>query len=56
MGEELDRKLDEAKYDMYEACKSLLEWGYPRGYGIYQWFTDMEKLVAKVEGNEKPTD
>ena len=26
MGQELDKRLDEAKYDMYEALKELRDW------------------------------
>ena len=51
MGEELDRRLDEAKYDMYEALLSLVgDWVITNGKRV----TDntkrqVYKALAKVE-------
>ena len=57
MGQELDRKLDEAKYDLYEALKELLEWAelsYSDDTGIWADKYDpaivkTKKVLAKVE-------
>lgn len=57
MGEELDRKLDEAKYDLYEACKqALIHSEIPTDAIPLHVIKQLEQALAKVEGNEKPTD
>ena len=49
MGAELDRKLDEAKYDLYYALKELLD---TVRRGEPQWLARLkaDKAIAKVEG------
>ena len=45
MGQELDKRLDEVKYDMYEICEYLAKNGWNA-----QVSEDAQKVIAKVEG------
>lgn len=54
IGEELEKRLDENKYDLYEACKIAKAFFESQGYG----YTTQRKLeykiicevLAKIEG------
>lgn len=52
MGQELDRKLDENKYVMYEACKKLVEWDASNDDArlISEACSFARVALAKVEG------
>lgn len=51
IGEELERRLDENKYELYEACKDAL-FHYKEECSIY--FAEhrhiLERVLAKIEG------
>ena len=54
IGEELEKRLDENKYELYEACKATdkyFETTYPENIELkYLACGLVEKVIAKVEG------
>lgn len=57
MGQELEKRLDEAKYDLYEALKGIMENGdememdAQTALKIFPYLKQAERALAKVEGN-----
>jgi len=61
MGQELEKRLDENKYVMWEALQELRKWLQDedievRGKGLYEYFgvsdtmKKVDKVLAKIEG------
>jgi len=52
MGEELEKRLDLAKYDLYEACKEMAErFNQGTRFPLQSTVDKMNQAIAKVEGN-----
>ena len=57
-GEQFEKNLDNAKYDMYEALRTAIEvcerhakeWDDLIPQRV--WFLDMKRVIAKAEGRE----
>lgn len=56
IGQELDKRLDENKYELYEALKTLLKLLTPRTPEDSRQILKAEQVLSKVEGRDINTN